>query len=197
MTPVTTEKKHQRVKQKKHNGSNCCPTCKAESKLVTETGEVIPPELGPFIRVLHKDGDKFVVPTREFELAKVRKNGGKLLLGEIMIETGQFVIGDPCFTERLPYDKVLDVTLDKSLSLGDSGEVFVPRCTDTETGRERVGGTVVLSRTGIGDGIFPIYAHYKDGELTEVVIELNHGRWFTREDEQHQLQQDAEVKPAA
>jgi hypothetical protein len=120
------------------------------------------------------------------------------LLGEIMIETGKFVIGDPCFTERLPYDKVLDVSLDQSLSLGDSGEVFVPRCTDTETGRERVGGTVVVSRTGIGDGIFPVYIHYgQDGTPIKVVIDLERHRWFTAEDEQRQLQQETQAKSAA
>jgi hypothetical protein len=181
------------VQMEVKDGSN--HVCKFKT-VVTEAGQAIPAELFSFIHAFHIDGDKFVVSGRELELAKARKNGGKcqFLLGEIMIETGKFVIGDPCFTERLSYEKVLDVSLDQSLSLGDSGEVLVPRCTDTATGLERVGGTVVLSRTGIGDGIFPVYGYYQNGELTTVVIELNHGRWFTAKDEQRQLQQEVQTE---
>lgn len=162
-----------------------------EREVVTESGEPVPTDILPYIEGFRIDGDNYyVVDARDLELAKVRKNGGKFRLGEIMVESGQFIVGDPCFTARLPYDKVLDFVLETS-----AGEMLVPSGVDKE-GCKHVGGTVVVSRTGIGDGIFPVYAHYKDGELTKVVIELNHGRWFTPEDEERQQKQETEAKPA-
>jgi hypothetical protein len=120
-----------------------------------------------------EDGNK-LVSTRDLELAEVR-------LGEIMIKAGQFVIGDPLLMGSLPHAKVLSTGV---------GEVLVPSRVDKETGLQEVGGTVVVSSTGMGDKVFPVYAHYKDGKLTKVVIELNRGRWFTPEDTQRQWQEE-------
>src|SRR6202035_5414418 len=71
-----------------------------KKELTTEERQV-PKDLIPFIYVMKGNPDEspvvVVVEPEELERAKVRKNGGKYLVGHITVDSGQLIIVDPCY----------------------------------------------------------------------------------------------------
>jgi hypothetical protein len=109
----------------------------------------------------------------------MNKKPKKELLGMFGVDSGQVMIGDPCYLsdwkdnefktkvdighERLniknfSYDGACQMTLNKQMG----GEL-----------KNKNGACLsVVSSTGFGDGVYPVYATKKDGRVKELTIKF-------------------------
>ena len=98
----------------------------------------------------------------------------KELLGNFAVDSGQVMIGDPCYLgvfindnhkedavkNEYSYSGVCATTTSKE----NGGELFT-------NGNKGVALSVVSS-TGLGDGIYPVYAIKEEGRIKELIIKF-------------------------
>lgn len=107
------------------------------------------------------------------------------LIGHVAVDSGQLLLCDPCYIhsqwERMEYDKE---NLTKTLSYNG--------CCHATMSEQRCGellfplghpGAGICFESGIGDGLYPVYAKYEGVRIAEVkVVMLPHPTLGTQEE---------------
>ena len=90
-----------------------------------------------------------------------KKQQKRVLLGRFAVDSGQFMIIDPCYV------------LGKGYELTKEQYDKICKITNKTTGGEIKERLAVVSRTRDGDGCYPVYAIYDhDGRLSKIEIEF-------------------------
>ena len=95
------------------------------------------------------------------------------LIGEFAVDSGQAIIGDPCYLEDWkPWNSEEDNFEDHVNKVGEYG--YLGACNATlGKGFGQLGNQAVAFSTGYGDGLYPVYAHITDdGRVGMVVIDF-------------------------
>jgi hypothetical protein len=96
------------------------------------------------------------------------------LIGEFSVDSGQAIIGDPCYLEDWkPWNSEIDNFDDHVNKVGEYG--YLGACNATlKKGFGQLGGqSAVAFSTGYGDGLYPVYADItEDGRVGMVVIDF-------------------------
>jgi hypothetical protein len=98
----------------------------------------------------------------------------KELLGNFAVDSGQVMIGDPCYLDGFNNDDYQEDGVEHEYSYSGScattstkengGELFL---------NSNSGSPVsVVSSTGLGDGIYPVYAIKEEGRIKELIIKF-------------------------
>jgi hypothetical protein len=85
-----------------------------------------------------------------------------VMLGRVAVDSGQLLMVDPCYIvdewDDTPTETTLgDMTLTMEASLGECVTVANPQ-THPQGGGSVMDGLAVVTRSGIGDGYYPVYA---------------------------------------
>lgn len=94
-----------------------------------------------------------------------------ILAGQIGIDSGQAMVGDPCYLDTWETNKNDEFNID-----GKEGEYsYHGACATTLSnnyGQLGLGEAVVFN-TGYGDGLYPVYVQMnEDGRVSKVVIDF-------------------------
>jgi hypothetical protein len=96
------------------------------------------------------------------------------LIGELSVDSGQAIIGDPCYLEDWkPWNSEEDNFEDHVNKVGEFG--YLGACNATlNKGFGQLGGmSAVAFSTGYGDGLYPVYAHINDdGRVGMIVVDF-------------------------
>lgn len=96
------------------------------------------------------------------------------LIGEFSVDSGQAIIGDPCYLDDWqPWNSEEHNFDDHPLHKGEYG--YLGACNATLTkGFGQVGGfSAVAFSTGYGDGLYPVYAQItEDGRVGLIVVDF-------------------------
>lgn len=103
---------------------------------------------------------------------KTETLNGEVLIGRIGVDSGQIMVGDPCYLKQWgghewdgtkPTHK--DFSYDYAGACQATTQDGVPR-----SGGELGGGLAVASSTAHGDGVFNVYQVWEDGEMLRIEI---------------------------
>jgi len=96
------------------------------------------------------------------------------LLGHFGVDSGQVMIGDPCYLDDFKNDDYKEDGVKNEYSysgaclatLGEEhgGELYLDRNKNIPLS--------VVSRTGFGDGVYPVYAVKENGRVKKLIIEF-------------------------
>ena len=105
------------------------------------------------------------------------------LIGEFSVDSGQAIVGDPCYLEDWKaWDSGAVNFEEHKNKAGEYG--FLGACEATiGKGFGQLGGaSAVAFSTGYGDGLYPVYAHMnEDGRVGLIVIDFT-GEYDVSED---------------
>lgn len=95
------------------------------------------------------------------------------LLGHVGVDSGQVMVGDPCYLERYKANEFSAEEGDTAVT----GEFSYDGVCRTTCYTELQGGQLgrsdaVACSSGYGDGRYPVYAEYKDGRVARLVVEF-------------------------
>ena len=94
-----------------------------------------------------------------------------ILAGRIGIDSGQAMVGDPCYIDNWDTNKNDDWNID-----GKEGQYSYHGASATTLANsygELGNGTAVVFNTGYGDGVYPVYVQINDdGRVSKVVIDF-------------------------
>ena len=94
-----------------------------------------------------------------------------ILAGRIGIDSGQAMVGDPCYIDNWDTNKNDDWNID-----GKEGQYSYHGASATTLANsygELGFGTAVVFNTGYGDGLYPVYVQMNDdGRVSKVVIDF-------------------------
>jgi hypothetical protein len=95
----------------------------------------------------------------------------KVLLGNFAVDSGQVMIGDPCYLDDFKNDDYKEDGVQNDYSY--SG-VCATTTTKENGGELSVNGVslAVVSSTGMGDGVYPVYAIKENGRIKEITIKF-------------------------
>jgi hypothetical protein len=111
------------------------------------------------------------------------------LIGEIFVDSGQAMIGDPCYLDDWKtWNSDSDIPFEEHENrIGEYGYLGAANATLSKEGYGTLGtaviegsgltgtnaGSAVVFSTGYGDGIYPVYAEMnEDGRVARIVIEF-------------------------
>lgn len=100
---------------------------------------------------------------------KVKKNKGWKKIGNVAVDSGMLLLGDPAYAESFDYDKdVLTVDLNH--------KDYFPLKARKGLGTWKGEGRGVITQAGYGDGIYPVYAKVENTDwgkrVTQVKVEF-------------------------
>ncbi len=102
------------------------------------------------------------------------KTDNLTLIGQFSVDSGQAIVGDPCYLEDWkPWNSEVDNFDDHVNKVGEYG--YLGACNATlGKGFGQIGGAnAVAFSTGYGDGLYPVYANItEDGRVGMVVIDF-------------------------
>jgi hypothetical protein len=93
------------------------------------------------------------------------------LIGQFAVDSGQAIVGDPCYLDDWEPWNDKKVSFDEHVNkVGHYG--YLGACNATlGKGFGQLGNQAVAFSTGYGDGLYPVYANInEDGRITKVVI---------------------------
>ena len=94
-----------------------------------------------------------------------------ILAGQIGIDNGQAMVGDPCYLEQWDTNQNDEWNID-----GKEGQYSYHGASATTLASDygQLGlGTAVVFSTGYGDGLYPVYVQLNnDGRVSKVVIDF-------------------------
>ena len=102
------------------------------------------------------------------------KTKGMTLIGHFAVDSGQAMVGDPCYLDDWePWNDKVD-NFDKHVEkAGEYGYLGACGLTLKEGYGELGLANAVVFSTGYGDGLYPVYAELnEDGRVAKVVIEF-------------------------
>jgi hypothetical protein len=96
------------------------------------------------------------------------------LIGEFSVDSGQAIIGDPCYLEDWkPWNSEEDNFEDHTNRVGEYGYLGACNATLGKGFGQLGGATAVAFSTGYGDGLYPVYADItEDGRVGMIVIDF-------------------------
>jgi hypothetical protein len=105
------------------------------------------------------------------------KTSEMTLIGSFTVDSGQAMVGDPCYLDN--WISEYEDFEDWKKSGGQYGYLGACEATLTEGYGELGMGNAVVFTTGYGDGLYPVYAEFnEDGRVAKIVID------FVGEDEE-------------
>lgn len=100
------------------------------------------------------------------------KTKGLTHIGNIAIDSGQAMVGDPCYLDNWDTNKNDEWNLEGKIGQYSYHGASATTLTEDSAGELGMGSAVVFS-TGYGDGFYPVYAEYnEDGRIAKVVIDF-------------------------
>ena len=93
------------------------------------------------------------------------------LIGQFAVDSGQAIVGDPCYLEDWkPWNSDKEKFENHVNKVGEYS--YLGACNATlGKGFGQLGNQAVAFSTGYGDGLYPVYANINDdGRITKVVI---------------------------
>ena len=104
------------------------------------------------------------------------------LIGQFSVDSGQAIIGDPCYLDEWQnWDRDVDTYESNVEKVGEYG--YLGACNATNgKGFGQVGGfNAVAFSTGYGDGLYPVYADItEDGRVGLIVVDFT-GEYSTED----------------
>lgn len=102
------------------------------------------------------------------------KTKGMTLIGHFAVDSGQAMVGDPCYLDEWqPWNDRVDDFDEHKNKKGEYS--YLGACNATlgqGYGQLGVGSAVVFS-TGYGDGVYPVYAQFnEEGRVAKIVIDF-------------------------
>ena len=100
------------------------------------------------------------------------KTQGLTHIGNFAVDSGQAMVGDPCYLDEWDTNKNDEWNLE-----GKIGQYSYQGASATTLSEQSAGelgmATAVVFSTGYGDGLYPVYAEYnEDGRIAKVVIDF-------------------------
>ena len=95
---------------------------------------------------------------------------GLVLAGSIAIDSGQAMVGDPCYLDDWDTNKNDEWNLE-----GKVGQYSYQGASATTLANNygELGNSAVVFSTGYGDGLYPVYVQInEDGRVSKVVIDF-------------------------
>lgn len=97
---------------------------------------------------------------------------GLTRIGRIAVDSGQAMVGDPCYLDEWDTNKNDEWNLEGKVGEYSYQGASATTLTDLASGELGFGNAVVFS-TGYGDGLYPVYALINDeGRIEKVVIDF-------------------------
>lgn len=98
---------------------------------------------------------------------------GRKKIGEVWVDSGQIMIGDPCYLDKWEADDFNG--FDESLAKAPTGEYsYDGACRATSYSDHMSGmlgeGLAAVVSSGYGDGSYPVIATFKDGRIRKVEV---------------------------
>ena len=99
------------------------------------------------------------------------KTGSFILAGQFAVDSGQAMVGDPCYLDNWDTNKNDEFNID-----GKEGQYsYHGACATTlkNSYGELNAGSAVVFNTGYGDGLYPVYIELNsDGRVSKVLIDF-------------------------
>jgi hypothetical protein len=116
-----------------------------------------------------------LIPLRSTPIErKIMTDNGMTLIGHIAVDSGQAMVGDPCYLDE--WEPWNDSTEEFDEHPKHAGKYsYLGACNATlDKGYGELGmASGVVFSTGYGDGLYPVYAEINDdGRVARVVIEF-------------------------
>lgn len=93
------------------------------------------------------------------------------LIGHFSVDSGQAMVGDPCYLDNWDTNKNDDWNLEGKL--GQYSYHGASATTLANNFGELGNATAVVFSTGYGDGLYPVYAEMSDdGRVSRIIIEF-------------------------
>lgn len=108
----------------------------------------------------------------------VSRSDGRVLMGHVDVDSGQLMVGDPCYLSSWKGNDWNPGTPKGEYSYGGACEATVTGVAFGELNHDggHPGAAVAFGGFG-GDGTFPVYAEYdSDGYLSKVTIDFGYER---------------------
>ena len=98
----------------------------------------------------------------------------KTLIGRFAVDSGQAMIGDPCYLDDWkPWNSEQDKFEDHINRVGEYGYLGACNATLTNGYGELKQGASVVFNTGWGDGVYPVYANIdEEGTIRSITIDF-------------------------
>ena len=93
-----------------------------------------------------------------------------ILAGRIGIDSGQAMVGDPCYLDDWDTNKNEEWNLEGKA--GDYSYHGASATTISNSYGELGHAKSVVFNTGYGDGLYPVYAMMQDGRVSKIVIDF-------------------------
>jgi len=99
---------------------------------------------------------------------------GLTLIGHIAVDSGQAMVGDPCYLDKWePWVSEFDKFEEHVNKKGEYGYLGACNATLTEGFGQLGSADAVVFTTGYGDGLYPVYAQLNaEGNVAMVVIDF-------------------------
>lgn len=95
----------------------------------------------------------------------------KQLIGYFAVDSGQAMIGDPCYLEEWkPWESDKIAFDEHHNKVGEYGYLGACNATLTKGYGELNKGSGVVFNTGYGDGMYPVYADIEDGRVQSITV---------------------------
>jgi hypothetical protein len=96
---------------------------------------------------------------------------GLELVGSFAVDSGQAMVGDPCYLDQWNTNKDDEWNLEGKV--GEYSYQGASATTLDDVAGTLGGGLAVAFNTGYGDGVYPVYAKFdEDGRITKIVIDF-------------------------
>lgn len=96
---------------------------------------------------------------------------GLELVGSFAVDSGQAMVGDPCYLDQWNTNKDDEWNLEGKV--GEYSYQGASATTIDDVAGTLGGGLAVAFNTGYGDGVYPVYAKFdEDGRITKIVIDF-------------------------
>jgi hypothetical protein len=93
-------------------------------------------------------------------------------IGSFAVDSGQAMVGDPCYLDQWKTDEGLEWNLEGKVGQYSYQGASATTLENTGT-MELGGGLAVAFSTGYGDGSYPVWAKFNDeGRVTQIVIDF-------------------------
>jgi hypothetical protein len=102
------------------------------------------------------------------------KTNNLILVGHFSVDSGQAMIGDPCYLDNWqPWDSDKNSFDEHIEKAGEYGYLGACGVTLKDNYGELGNSSAVVFSTGYGDGLYPVYAEInEDGRVAKIVVDF-------------------------
>ena len=96
------------------------------------------------------------------------------LIGKFGVDSGQAMIGDPCYLESWKaWDDKAEPFDNHTQHKGKYSYLGACNATIENSYGDLGHGSSVVFSTGYGDGVYPVFAEIDDGRIVKIVVDFN------------------------